>query len=74
MASMILEWGYARVLLIAILLLLLLIVLLRGALSRGRDSFFAPTAAACLATICVRDLLRCELRRNHGENAGHDHR
>jgi ABC-type Co2+ transport system permease subunit len=51
MASMILEWGYARVLLIAILLLLLLIVLLRGALSRGRDWFFAATAAACLVTI-----------------------
>jgi hypothetical protein len=51
MASMILEWGYAGVLLIAILLLQLLIVLLRGALSRGRDSFFAATAAACLVTI-----------------------
>jgi hypothetical protein len=62
MASMILEWGYARVLLIAILLLQLLIVLLRGALSRGRVSIFAPTAAACLVTICMRDLLRCELR------------
>src|SRR6266478_877991 len=23
---------------------------------------------------CMRDLLRCELRRNHGENAGHDDR
>ncbi len=38
-------------LLIAILLLQLLIVLLRGALTRGRDSFFAATAAACLVTI-----------------------
>jgi len=37
--------------LIAILLLQLLIVLLRGALSRGRDSFFVATAAACLVTI-----------------------
>jgi hypothetical protein len=59
MASMIL--GLRGVPLIAILLLQL-IVLLRGALSRGRDSFFAPTAAACLVTICMRDLLRCELR------------
>jgi hypothetical protein len=37
--------------LIAILPLQLLIVLLRGALSRGRDSFFVATAVACLVTI-----------------------
>jgi hypothetical protein len=50
-ASMVLEWGNAGVILIAILLLQLLVVLLRGALSRGRDSFFAAAAAACLVTI-----------------------
>jgi hypothetical protein len=50
-ASMVLEWGYVGLLTVAALLLQLLTVLLRGALSRGRDSFFAAGAAACLVTI-----------------------
>jgi hypothetical protein len=50
-ASMILEWGHVGLLLVAVLLLQLLVVLLRGALSRGRDWFYAASAAACLVTI-----------------------
>ncbi|MGA2291569.1 MAG: hypothetical protein ABSG20_24405, partial [Bradyrhizobium sp.] len=51
-ASMLLEWGGVGVLLAAILPLQLVVVLLRGALSRGRDSFYAASAAACLITAC----------------------
>jgi hypothetical protein len=51
-ASMLLEWGSVGLLLTAILPLQLLVVLLRGALSRGRDSFYAASAAACLVTAC----------------------
>jgi hypothetical protein len=51
-ASMLLEWGGIGVLLTAVLPLQLLVVLLRGALSRGRDSFYAAGAAACLITAC----------------------
>lgn len=51
--SMVLEWGRAGLLIATIALIQLLIVLFRGALSRGRDSFYAAGAAACLVTaIC----------------------
>jgi hypothetical protein len=46
--SMVLEWGYGGLLITAVLLLQLLIALFRGALSRGRDSFYPAAAAACL--------------------------
>jgi hypothetical protein len=48
--SMVLEWGHVGVLIVIVLLLQLLVVLFRGALSRGRDSFYAASAAACLVT------------------------
>lgn len=51
--SIVIEWGYVGTFLIAGLLLQLLIVLLRGALSRGRDSFYASGAAACLLAIAL---------------------
>lgn len=51
--SIVLEWGYVGTLLIAGLLLQLLIVLLRGALSRGRDSFYASGAAACVLAVTL---------------------
>jgi hypothetical protein len=49
-ASMLIEWGGVGVLIALVLPLQLLVVLLRGALSRGRDSFYAAAAAACLVT------------------------
>jgi len=51
-AAVLLEWGYAGALIIAVPVIQLLVVLLRGALSRGRDAIFAASAAACLVTIC----------------------
>jgi hypothetical protein len=48
--SMVLEWGRVGLLIAIIVLLQLLVVLFRGALSRGRDSFYAASAAACLVT------------------------
>jgi hypothetical protein len=48
--SMVLEWGRAGLLIAVILLLQLFVVLFRGAISRGRDSFYAASAAACLIT------------------------
>jgi hypothetical protein len=50
-ASMMLEWGHAGLLIVAILVLALIVVLFRGALSRRRDSFYAASAAACLVTV-----------------------
>src|SRR5207237_1038411 len=46
MASMLLEWGRAGLLLVMILVIQLIVVLLRGALSRLRDSSYAAGAAA----------------------------
>ena len=48
--SMVLEWGRGGLLIATVLLLQLLVLLFRGALSRGRDSFYAAAAAACLVT------------------------
>jgi hypothetical protein len=48
--SMVLEWGRGGLLIAIVLLLQLLVLLFRGALSRGRDSFYAAAAAACLVT------------------------
>jgi hypothetical protein len=48
---MALEWGYVGLLIVGVLLLQLLVVLFRGALSRGRDSFYAAGAAASLVTM-----------------------
>jgi hypothetical protein len=48
--SMVLEWGRAGLLIAIVLLLHLFVVLFRGAISRGRDSFYAACAAACLVT------------------------
>jgi len=48
--SMVLEWGRGGLLIAIVLLLQLLVSLFRGALSRGRDSFYAAAAAACLVT------------------------
>jgi hypothetical protein len=48
--SMVVEWGRVGLLIALILLLQLFVVLFRGALSRGRDSFYAAAAAACLVT------------------------
>ena len=50
MASMVLEWGRAGLMIAVVLLLQLVIVLVRGALSRNRDSFYAASAAGCLVT------------------------
>jgi cell division protein FtsW (lipid II flippase) len=47
---MALEWGMIGLVIAAVLALQLLVVLLRGALSRGRDSFYAAGAAGCLVT------------------------
>lgn len=49
--SMVLEWGRAGLLIAIVVLLQLLVVLFRGALSRGRDSFYAAAAAACLVIV-----------------------
>jgi hypothetical protein len=51
-ASMRLEWGSVGLLIAVVLPIQLLVVLFRGALSRGRDSFYAASAAACLVTAC----------------------
>jgi hypothetical protein len=48
--SMVLEWGRGGLLIGIVLLLQLLVLLFRGALTRGRDSFYAAAAAACLIT------------------------
>jgi hypothetical protein len=50
MASMVLEWGRAGLMIAMVLLLQLVIVLVRGALSRNRDAFYAAGAAGCLVT------------------------
>lgn len=52
-ASVLLEWGYAGALIAAVPVIQLFVMLLRGALSRGRDAFFAAGAAACLVTVCA---------------------
>jgi hypothetical protein len=49
-SSMLLEWGRGGLLIAIGLWLQLLVVLVRGALSRGRDSFYAASAAGCLVT------------------------
>jgi ABC-type Co2+ transport system permease subunit len=46
----VLEWCRAGLLIMVFLFIQLLAVLSRGALTRGRDSFYAASAAACLAT------------------------
>jgi hypothetical protein len=46
----VLEWGRGGLLIASVLLLQMLILLFRGALARGRDSFYAAAAAACLVT------------------------
>jgi len=48
--SMVLEWGRVGFLIAMVLLLQLFVVLFRGAIARGRDSFYAASAAACLVT------------------------
>ena len=48
--KVLLEWGGLGTIVLLVLPLQLLIVLFRGALSRGRDSFYAATAAACVVT------------------------
>jgi hypothetical protein len=48
--SVILEWGYIGLLLVVVLLLQLIAMMFRGALSRGRDSFYAASADGCLVT------------------------
>jgi hypothetical protein len=48
--SVVLEWGRVGLLIATVLVIQLLVVLFRGALSRGRDSFYAAAAAACLVT------------------------
>ena len=47
-ASIMLEWGRAGMLMVILLVIQLLVMLFRGALARGRDSFYAAAAAACL--------------------------
>jgi hypothetical protein len=49
--SMVLEWGHAGLLIAIVVLLHMFVVLFRGALSRGRDSFYATAAAACLVVV-----------------------
>ena len=52
-ASLVIEWGRAGLLMAMVLLLQLLLVLFRGALSRHRDLFYAASAAGCLvAALC----------------------
>jgi hypothetical protein len=46
--SIVLEWGRAGMLMVFLLVVQLLVTLFRGALARGRDSFYAASAAACL--------------------------
>jgi hypothetical protein len=46
--SIVLEWGRAGMLMVFLLVFQLLVMLFRGALARGRDSFYAAGAAACL--------------------------
>jgi hypothetical protein len=46
--SIMLEWGRAGTLMVILLVIQLLVMLFRGALARGRDSFYAAAAAACL--------------------------
>ena len=46
--SIVLEWGRAGMLTVFLLVIQLLVTLFRGALARGRDSFYAASAAACL--------------------------
>ena len=50
-SSAILGWGYLGACLLAAILTQLLVMLSRGAFNRGRDSFFAAAATACLVTI-----------------------
>lgn len=47
--SIMLEWGRAGLLMVFLLVIQLLVTLFRGALARGRDSFYAASAAGCLA-------------------------
>jgi hypothetical protein len=47
-ASILLEWGRTGMLMVFLLVIQLLVKLFRGALARGRDSFYATAAAACL--------------------------
>jgi hypothetical protein len=47
-ASIVLEWGRTGMLMVFLLVIQLLVKLFRGALARGRDSFYATAAAACL--------------------------
>ena len=47
-SSIVLEWGRAGMLMVFLLVIQLLVMLFRGALARGRDSFYAAGAAACL--------------------------
>jgi hypothetical protein len=46
--SIMLEWGRAGTMIVILLVVQLLVMLFRGALARGRDSFYAAAAAACL--------------------------
>jgi hypothetical protein len=48
--SIVLEWGRAGFLFVVLSAIQLLVVLFRGAIARGRDSFYAAGAAACLVT------------------------
>lgn len=48
--SVILVWGRIGLLVLILLMLQLTVILFRGALSRGRDSFYAAGAAGCLVT------------------------
>jgi hypothetical protein len=50
-SSAILGWGYLGVCLLAASFTQLLVMLWHGGFNRGRDSFFAAAAAACLVTI-----------------------
>jgi hypothetical protein len=49
-SSVVLEWGFGGLAIAIFLPLQLLVVLVRGALTRGRDSFYAAGAAGCLVT------------------------
>jgi hypothetical protein len=53
MMSLILEWGYIGLLIVTVLFLQITAIMSRGALSRGRDSFYTAGAAGCLvAAFC----------------------